>query len=144
MFHTCNPMEWGPIRLLHPWDSPGKNTGMGCHLLLQGIFPAQGSKPGLLHCSQSLYLLSYKGSPLYLLFCSIFSFLIPSSLFFPQTFFHFVLYISFFSVSFEKYKHCSLKFSVAVFSVNCGFQTVVSCWWPLLTLSQRDMHFLTN
>ena len=29
-------------RLPHPWDSPGKNTGVGCHVLLQGIFPAQG------------------------------------------------------------------------------------------------------
>ena len=27
---------------LHPWDSPGKNTGVGCHALLQGIFPTQG------------------------------------------------------------------------------------------------------
>ena len=31
-------------------DSPGKNTGAGCHALLQGIFPTQGSIPGLLHC----------------------------------------------------------------------------------------------
>ena len=36
-------------RLLCPWDSPGKNTGVGCHFLLQGIFPAQGSNPSLLH-----------------------------------------------------------------------------------------------
>ena len=35
-------------------DSPGKNTGVGCHALLQGIFPTQGSNPGLLHCSQIL------------------------------------------------------------------------------------------
>ena len=32
-------------------DSPGKNTGVGCHSLLQGIFLTQGSNPGLLHCS---------------------------------------------------------------------------------------------
>ena len=31
-----------------PWDSPGKNTGVGCHALLQGIFPTQGSNPGLM------------------------------------------------------------------------------------------------
>ena len=37
-----------PARLLCPWDSPGKNTGVGCHALLQGIFPTQGSNPGLL------------------------------------------------------------------------------------------------
>ena len=35
-------------RLLSPWDSPGKNTGVGCYALLQGIFPTQGSNPGLL------------------------------------------------------------------------------------------------
>ena len=43
-----------PTRLLCPWDSPGKNTGVGCHFLLQGMFPTQGSNPGLLHCRQSL------------------------------------------------------------------------------------------
>ena len=36
-------------------DSPGKNTGVGCHALLQGIFPTQGSNWGLLHCRQILY-----------------------------------------------------------------------------------------
>ena len=44
-----------PARLLCPWDSPGKNTGVGCHFLLQGIFPTQESNPGLLHCKQFLY-----------------------------------------------------------------------------------------
>ena len=44
-------------------DSPGKNIGMGCHALLQGIFPTQGSNPGLLHCRQILYHLSHQGSP---------------------------------------------------------------------------------
>ena len=39
-----------PARLLRPWDSPGKSTGVGCHFLLQGIFPTQGSNPGLPHC----------------------------------------------------------------------------------------------
>ena len=36
-----------PARLLCPWDSPGKSTGVGCHAPLQGIFPTQGSKPPL-------------------------------------------------------------------------------------------------
>ena len=47
-----------PARLLCPWNSPGKNTGAGCHFLLQGIFPTQGSNPPLLrllHCRQLLY-----------------------------------------------------------------------------------------
>ena len=40
-------------QLLSPWNSPGKNTGVGCHVLLQGIFVTQGSNP--LHCRQILY-----------------------------------------------------------------------------------------
>ena len=107
-----------PTRLLHPWDFPGKSTGVGCHCLLrdtkifiyiyiciymvkversescsvvsdslqphglsspcnslgqntgvgslsllQGIFPTQGSNPGLSHCSRIIYQLSHKGSP---------------------------------------------------------------------------------
>ena len=44
-------------------DSPGKNTGVGCYALLQGIFPTQRSNPGLLHCGQILYHLSHQGSP---------------------------------------------------------------------------------
>ena len=39
-----------PTKLLCPWNSPGKNSGVGSHSLLQGIFPTQGSNPGLLHC----------------------------------------------------------------------------------------------
>ena len=44
---------------LCPWESPGKNTGVDCHALLQGIFPIQGSNPGLPHCRWILYHLSY-------------------------------------------------------------------------------------
>ena len=51
-----------PARLLSPWNSPGKNTGVGCHSRLQGIFQTQGSNPGL-HCRQILYWLSQQGSP---------------------------------------------------------------------------------
>ena len=50
-------------RLLCPWDFLGKNTRVGCHFLLQGIFPTQELNLGLLHCRQILYQLSYKGSP---------------------------------------------------------------------------------
>ena len=52
-----------PIRLLCPWNSPGKNSGVGCHALLQRIFPTQGSNAGLLHRRQILYCLSHLGSP---------------------------------------------------------------------------------
>ena len=44
------------------WDSPGKNTGVGCHSLLQRIFPNQGSNLDLPHCRQILYCLSHQGS----------------------------------------------------------------------------------
>ena len=53
---------WTVALRLCPWDSPGKNTGMGCHSLLQGIFLSQGLNPGLLPCRQSLYSLSHQGS----------------------------------------------------------------------------------
>ena len=43
--------------------SPGRNTGVGCHAFLQGIFPTQGSKPGFLLFRQVLYHLSHQGSP---------------------------------------------------------------------------------
>ena len=52
-----------PHGLYSPWNSPGQNTGMGRLSLLQGIFPTQGSNPGLLHWWQILYQLSHKGSP---------------------------------------------------------------------------------
>ena len=45
------------------WDFPGKDTGVGCHSLRQGIFPTQGSNLGLLNCRQMLYHLSQQGSP---------------------------------------------------------------------------------
>ena len=41
----CNPINCSPPRLLFPWSSPGKNTRVGCHSLLQGIFPNPGIKP---------------------------------------------------------------------------------------------------
>ena len=43
-------------------DSPGKNTGVGCHTLLQGIFPTQGSSPGLPPCRWILCHLNHQGS----------------------------------------------------------------------------------
>ena len=52
------PYGLQPASLLCPWDFPGKNTGVGCHFLLQDIFPTQGHNPcllHLLHCRQILY-----------------------------------------------------------------------------------------
>ena len=59
---TLWPHELHPARLLCPWVSPGKNTGMGCHFLLQGIFLTQEVNPGLLHQSHILYRLNYEGN----------------------------------------------------------------------------------
>ena len=53
-----------PHGLYSPWNSPGQNPGVGSLSLLQGIFPTQGSNPGLPHCRQILCQLSHKGSPL--------------------------------------------------------------------------------
>ena len=67
MSDSCNPIDCQSprlsARLLRLWDSPGKNTGAGCHFHLQGISLTQESNPSLLHCRQSFYWLSYKGSP---------------------------------------------------------------------------------
>ena len=49
MSDSARPRGLQPARLLCPWDSPGKNTGVGCHALLQGIFLTQGSNPHLLY-----------------------------------------------------------------------------------------------
>ena len=57
----CNSMDCSlPGSSVH---SSGKNTGVGYHFLLQGIFLTQGSNQGLLHCRQILYHLSHQGSP---------------------------------------------------------------------------------
>ena len=48
--------------LLHPWDFLGKNTGVGCHLLFQGIFLTQELNPRLLHWQADSLPLRYQGS----------------------------------------------------------------------------------
>ena len=55
---SLGPHGLWPARLLCPWDIPGKNTGVGCHSLLQGIFPTHGSNSSLLsllYCKRILY-----------------------------------------------------------------------------------------
>ena len=51
-----------PARLLCPWNSSGKNTAVGSHFLLLGIFLTQGSNPSLLYCRKILYHLSHQGN----------------------------------------------------------------------------------
>ena len=54
---VCDPMDYSPQ------NSPGQNTGVGSLSLLQGLFPTQGSNPGLPHWRRTLYQLTHKGSP---------------------------------------------------------------------------------
>ena len=60
---SLGPHGLSATKLLCPWNFPGKNTGRGCHFLLQGISPTQGLNPGLLHCRQILYHLNHQGNP---------------------------------------------------------------------------------
>ena len=55
-----------PARLFCPWDFPGKNTGVGCHFLPQGIFPTPESNSSLLHSQVDSLPPSHLGSPVYL------------------------------------------------------------------------------
>ena len=59
----CDPMDCSLPGSSVNGDSPGKNTGVGCHALLQGIFPTQELNPALSHCRQILYQLNHQGSP---------------------------------------------------------------------------------
>ena len=58
----CNPMDYSLPGFSVHGDFPDKNTAVGCHFLLPGIFPTQGSNLGLLHCRQILYQQSHWGS----------------------------------------------------------------------------------
>ena len=71
MSYSCNPLAYGPMDygdysphglFFCLWNSPSRNTWLGCHFMLQGIFSIQESNPGLLHCRQNLYWLSYEGN----------------------------------------------------------------------------------
>ena len=59
----CDPKDCSPPGSSVHGESPGKNTGLGCHALLQGIFPTQELNWDLLHYRPILYQLSYQGSP---------------------------------------------------------------------------------
>ena len=51
----CDPKDYNPPGSSVHGDSPGKNTGMGCHVFLQEVFPTQRSNPGIPHCRWILY-----------------------------------------------------------------------------------------
>ena len=63
MSNSSRPHGLWSARVFCPCNFPGKNTGVGIHSLLQGIFPTQGLNPHLLHRRQILYCLSHQGSP---------------------------------------------------------------------------------
>ena len=66
---VCHAIDCSRQALLCPWNSAGKNTVVGCHSLLQGIFLTQGWNPGLLHCGQILHHLSHQFGSLQSLSC---------------------------------------------------------------------------
>ena len=67
MSDSLRPHGLKPARLLCPCDFSGKNTGVGCHFLLQGVFQTQGSNSGFLHCRQILYHLRMWEAPTFLI-----------------------------------------------------------------------------
>ena len=74
----CNPMDCSLPRLLCPWNFQDKNTGVGCHFLLQGIFPIQGSNPCFLcfrHWQADSLPLAPPGKPIKIVFEDFFCFL---------------------------------------------------------------------
>ena len=78
---VCNPLHC-TLPGSYPWDFSSKNTGVGCHFLLQGIFPTQRSNPHLLsvlHGRQILYLLNHQGSPTPAISLASFHFSLPIS-----------------------------------------------------------------
>ena len=62
----CDPMDCSLSGVSVHGIFPGKNTGVGCHFLLQGIFLIQGSHPGLPHCRQMLLLCEPPGKIIYI------------------------------------------------------------------------------
>ena len=63
----CDSMDFSLPGSSGHWNSLGKSTRVGCHALLQGIFPTQESNWGLLHCKWIVYQLNYQISPLEIL-----------------------------------------------------------------------------
>ena len=69
---SLQPHRLWMARLLCPWNSPGKTTGVDCHFLLHGTFLTQGPNPGLPHFRQIFYQLSHQGSPYRQQYCIVY------------------------------------------------------------------------
>ena len=131
------PYGLQPTRLLCPWDSPGKNTGVGCHFLLQGILLTQGSNPRLLHWQKNSLPRSCQESPEYSSTVSLFlvcsldaSLCMPVIVLFEvlyckikMFFFNFCVFLMYYL--YEKY---SKPITVWHYIANCA------SWVPRLTL----------
>ena len=74
MSDSLRPHGLRPTSLLSPRNFPSKNTGVGCHVLFQGIFPTQELNPCLLHCKQILYhtATTHRFSTLYFATCKVY------------------------------------------------------------------------
>ena len=68
--NSCDSMDYSLPGSSVPWDFPGKNTGVGCNFLLQGIFPTQGSNLYLLHWQADSLSLSHQGSHICVCVCT--------------------------------------------------------------------------
>ena len=92
--HSVVSNSLQPHGLYCPWNSPGQNTRVGSHSFLQGIFPTQGSNPGLLRCRWILYQLSHQESPSTSLgltqMCSFYGWVIFHCLYIPQLLYPFI------------------------------------------------------
>ena len=78
-------MDYSPPGSSVRGNSPDKNTAVGCHALHQGIFPTQGSNPGLPHCKCILYHLSHQGSPFKYIIKYDYFWMVNRSCFFSMT-----------------------------------------------------------
>ena len=131
--------EQEPTRILCPQDSPGKNTGVGCHFLFQRIFPTKGLNLGLLHCRRILYHLSHQGSPERQMlkyfwkhrFCRVVSFIKP--LFHPDRIFRYFVSFHFFPLTDIKWHLWSeVKWALLVVQLVKNLHLVRETWfWSL-------------
>ena len=105
--------------------SLGKNTGMSCHALLQGIFPAQGPNLSSLHCRQILYCLSHQGSHYY---CLLINRSVSMLYFFPFIYFnlHVPLYLKL--VSCRQHARDLFLLLFLIFALRCNLPILVSLY----------------
>ena len=97
---TTEWLNWTELRLLCPWNTPGKNTGVGCHFLLQGIFLTQGLNLcllWLLNWQEYSLPLSHLGSPTFF-GCPIYNCSLPSKLILHILFIFFLQHLSVYNI----------------------------------------------